>query len=387
MDNNIYVPEPGFDKGNMGKENNDSSVSSEEEIKQLKSTILRMQAELKRFEVKPLLVAEVLSVINSTDIMVKLKNGNVFCVGVKKDLEDKLNAGDEVLLEQKNLIIIKKLGLTKNYDVDKFVIIQKPTVKWDQIGGLDKQVEDIIEVVEMPLKNPEKFIKIGIEPPTGVLLYGPPGTGKTLLAKAVAKSTDATFIEIVGSELVQKFIGQGAKLVKSIFQMAREKAPAIIFIDEIDSIAATRVEMGTSGEREVQRTFMQLLAEIDGFDPLGNIKIIGATNRVDILDPAITRPGRLDRMIQVGLPKKEGIEKIIKIHTKKMTLDKDVNFKKLSSSLENMSGAEIRAVAVESGYFAMRAGREFVKMDDFYKAVHKVKDEESVDENYLHYIN
>jgi len=172
----------------------------------------------------------------------------------------------------------------------------------EDIGGLNEQINEIKEVIELPLKNPELFKKVGISPPKGVLLYGPPGTGKTLLAKAVASSTNSTFIEVVGSELVQKFIGEGAKLVKEIFQLAKRKAPAIIFIDEIDALAARRIEIGTSGEREVQRTFMQFLAEIDGFKNLGNIKIIGCTNRKDILDPAILRSGRLDRHIMVGAP-------------------------------------------------------------------------------------
>ena len=382
MDNNVYIPDPStYQKNNVG------GVGSDEEVKQLKSTVLRMQAELKRFENKPLLVGEVISVFENNEIMVKLKNGNVFCVGVKKGLEDKLDAGDEILLEQKNLTVIRKLGRIKNYDVEKFVIMEKPTVSWKDIGGLEKQILELKEVIEMPLKNPEKFRKIGIVPPNGVLLHGPPGTGKTILAKAVANSTDATFIEIVGSELVQKFIGQGAKLVKSIFQMAKEKAPTIIFIDEIDSIAATRVEMGTSGEREVQRTFMQLLAEIDGFDPLGDVKIIGATNRLDILDAAVIRPGRLDRLVEVDLPGKGGAEQILKIHTKNMKLEKDVNISKIVSALDEMSGAEIRAVAVEAGYFAMRAGRVTIKMKDFEMAVSKVRDEEEGDAEYLHYIN
>lgn len=382
MDNNVYIPDPStYQKNNVG------GVGSDEEVKQLKSTVLRMQAELKRFENKPLLVGEVISVFENNEIMVKLKNGNVFCVGVKKGLEDKLDAGDEILLEQKNLTVIRKLGKIKNYDVEKFVIMEKPTVSWKDIGGLEKQILELKEVIEMPLKNPEKFRKIGIVPPNGVLLHGPPGTGKTILAKAVANSTDATFIEIVGSELVQKFIGQGAKLVKSIFQMAKEKAPTIIFIDEIDSIAATRVEMGTSGEREVQRTFMQLLAEIDGFDPLGDVKIIGATNRLDILDAAVIRPGRLDRLVEVDLPGKGGAEQILKIHTKNMKLEKDVNISKIVSALDEMSGAEIRAVAVEAGYFAMRAGRVTIKMKDFEMAVSKVRDEEEGDAEYLHYIN
>src|SRR4030042_752071 len=189
--------------------------------------------------------------------------------------------------------------------------MEKPTTAWGDIGGLDNEAEEIREVIELPLKKPELFRKIGIQPPKGILLHGPPGTGKTLLAKAVASSTQSSFIQIVGSELVQKFIGEGAKLVKEIFELAREKAPSIVFIDELDAIAAKRIDIGTSGEREVQRTFMQLLAELDGFKPLGNVKIIGCTNRKDILDPAVTRPGRLDRLIYIPLPNKDGIIEIL----------------------------------------------------------------------------
>ena len=224
---------------------------------------------------------------------------------------------------------------------------------------------------KLPLKKPELFKKVGIQPPKGVLLYGPPGTGKTILAKAVAASTNSTFIEVVGSELVQKFIGEGAKLIKEIFQLAKQKAPSIIFIDELDALAAKRIEMGTSGEREVQRTFMQLLAELDGFKHLDNVKIIGCTNRKDILDPAVTRPGRLDRMIHVPIPNIEGIRQIFKIHSSKMKLNK-VNVDNICKKMEGMSGAEVRAVCTEAGYFAIRENRTSVNKKDFDSAIEKV---------------
>jgi len=227
----------------------------------------------------------------------------------------------------------------------------------------------------LPLKRPDLFGKVGILPPKGILLYGPSGTGKTLLARAVAASTNSTFIEIVGSELVQKFIGEGAKLVKDIFKLAREKAPSIIFIDELDAIASERVDIGTSGEREVQRTFMQLLSEIDGFNHLDDVKIIGATNRVDILDQAIVRPGRLDRLIEIPYPEFEERNEIFKIHTKNMTLD-NVDLGKLSSLSEDFSGAEIRSVCTEAGYFAMRDKRTRVKFPDFSSAIKKIKKDE-----------
>ena len=246
------------------------------------------------------------------------------------------------------------------------------------------QIQEIKEVVELPLKNPELFRKIGITPPKGVLLYGEPGTGKTLLAKGVAASTNSTFIEVVGSELVQKFIGEGAKLVKEIFEFARKKAPSIVFIDELDALAAKRMEVGTSGEREVNRTFMQLLAELDGFKPLGNVKIIGATNRKDILDSAIIRPGRLDRLIHVPVPNKEARADIFRIHTKSMNYDKSINTENMVDRMENFSGAEIKAVCTEAGYFAIRTNRTYVTKDDFLKAIEKVKQVEKIEgEDYM----
>ncbi|MEM4336756.1 MAG: proteasome-activating nucleotidase [Candidatus Woesearchaeota archaeon] len=354
----------------------------EMENKLLKETISHLKEELSKFQKTPFLVAEIKETTGE-NALIKLQNGNEFYVGVSPACE-KLSAGDSVLVEQKNLTVIRKIPLSKSFNVEKFVIIEKPSISWDNVGGLSKQVEEIKEVIELPLTKPGLFKKIGIDPPKGVLLHGPPGTGKTLLAKAVASSTKSTFIEVVGSELVQKFIGEGAKLVKEIFQLAREKAPSIIFIDEIDALASKRIDIGTSGEREVQRTFMQLLAEIDGFKQLDNVKIIGCTNRKDILDPAILRPGRLDRHIEVPLPDEEGIKEIFSIHTSKMSLDKKINFKKLYHKLKGMSGAEIKAVCTEAGYFAIRDSRTKVKEEDFISAIIKVKEfEDKEGQEYL----
>lgn len=355
-------------------EENEPNHKEENEI--LKAALAEMKAELVRYKLPPLLIAEIIDAYPDGKALVRLKNGNEFCVNVARALDGKLRANDEVLVEQKSLTVVEKIGKKKHFDVTKYVIMEKPDIKWGQIGGLKQEIEEIKEVIELPLKKPELFKKIGIEPPKGLLLYGPPGTGKTLLAKAAATSTNATFIEVVGSELVQKFIGQGAKLVKSIFQMAREKAPTIIFIDEIDSIAATRMDVGTSGEREVQRTFMQLLAEIDGFSPLGDVKIIAATNRIDIIDTAITRPGRFDRLVLVPTPDYEGIVEILKIHTKNMKLTEDINLKNMAKLMKDMSGAEIRAVCIEAGYFAIRKNKVIVNKSDFKKAIAKIKVED-----------
>ncbi len=378
--NNTETKKDAFNEMLAGYSANVSQMESENKL--LKETVANLKNELAKFQRTPLLAAEVKEIMGE-NVLLKLANGNEFLVDVSPNCE-KLSAGDYVLVEQKNLTIIKKIPSVKNFNVDKFVIISKPETNWHSIGGLQQQVEEIKEVIELPLKKPELFRKIGIQPPKGILLYGPPGTGKTLLAKAAAASTNATFIELVASELVQKFIGEGAKQVKEIFQLAREKAPSIIFIDELDALAAKRIDVGTSGEREVQRTFMQLLAELDGFKPLGNVKIIGCTNRKDIIDPAIIRPGRLDRLIEVPLPNKEGITEIFRIHMTGMSVEKKIKTEKIVDKMEGMSGAEIKAVCTEAGYFAIRANKSKVTEKNFLDAVKKVKNTESYEgDNYL----
>lgn len=359
-----------------------SSNQTEEENILLKETINQLRCELEKFKKTPLMVSTVKEILGE-EAIIQIPNGNEFLVSIASSC-GKIKAGDSVLVEQKNLTIIKKIMHSKKFAVESFVIIEKPKITWDNIGGLSEQIKEIQEVVELPLKKPELFNKIGIKPPKGILLHGPPGTGKTLLAKAVAESTNSTFIEIVASELVQKFIGEGAKLVKEVFQLAREKAPAIVFIDEIDALAAKRIEVGTSGEREVQRTFMQFLAELDGFKPLSDVKIIAATNRKDILDPAIIRPGRLDRLIYVPEPDEEGRKQIFKIHTADMKLNKDINYENLSKKMEGFTGAEIHAVCTEAGYFAIRENRVIINKKDFLDAIEKVKrGEQTSGEEYL----
>lgn len=351
-----------------------STNELEEENRLLKETLSQLREELERFRSPSLMVAEVVDVVKNKAVIV-LPNGNKFMVQISNEVKD-LVPGENVLLEQRNLTVVDKVVSSKHFNVERFVIMEKPDIKWAQIGGLETQVREIKEVIELPLKNPELFKKVGIQPPKGILLHGPPGTGKTLLAKAVAASTHSTFIEIVGSELVQKFIGEGAKLVKEVFQLARKKAPSIVFVDELDALAARRVDVGTSGEREVQRTFMQFLAEIDGFKPLANVKIIGCTNRMDILDPAVIRPGRLDRLIEVPIPNAKGLKEIFKIHTKNMTLDRKTRKDVLLKKMKGFSGAEVKAAITEAGYFAIRSNRTKVIHHDFLCAIDKVRQEE-----------
>ncbi len=353
---------------------NQTLRKTQEETAILRDMFSKASSELENIRKPSLLVADVVNIIDDKKAIIKLPNGNKFYCYISKEVEE-LNAGDSALVEQKSLNILEKISVNDNFDVEKFVIVEKPKEKWKEIGGLKDVIREVKEVIELPLKKPQLFQIVGIKPPKGVLLYGPPGTGKTLLAKAVAHSTNATFIEVVGSELVQKFIGEGAKLVKEIFHLARSKAPSIVFIDEIDALAGKRMETGTSGEREVNRTFMQLLAELDGFKCLDEVKIIGATNRIDILDHAVIRPGRLDRLIEVGLPDENGILEVLKVHTREMNLQK-VKLKELVKEMAGFSGAEVRAVCTEAGYFAIRNNRDHVTHQDFLEAIEKVRMEE-----------
>lgn len=355
--------------------------AAEQENQLLRQTVSQLRDEVDRYRNPALLVAELIELVEKDGrqmAIIRVPNGNKFLVDVSKDAKG-MKPGGSIIVEQKNLTVVDSINEGSNFSVEQFVIIDKPSIGWDQIGGLAEQINEIREVIELPLQKPELFERVGIQPPKGILLHGPPGTGKTLLAKAVANSTHSTFIEVVGSELVQKFIGEGAKLVKEIFELARLHAPAIVFIDELDSLAAKRIDLGTSGEREVQRTFMQLLAEIDGFTNLGSVKIIGATNRKDILDPAIIRPGRLDRLIEVPAPDKEGLAQIFKIHTRNMRLAKGVNVDRLLHQMKGYSGAEVKAVCTEAGYFAIRATRTVIKEQDLVDAIKKVKREEAIE--------
>jgi len=339
-----------------------------DESKLLRHTISQLREEVQKFRSPSLMLADVFDVLEDTAV-IRLPNGNKFLVNISKNVSD-IRPGDAVAVEQRNLTIVKKIHVSKNFDVERFVILERPDLTWNHVGGLRKQIDLIKEVVELPLLHPDLFQTIGITPPKGILLHGPPGTGKTLLGKAVANATNSVFIHIVASELVQKFIGEGAKLVKEIFALAREKAPSIVFIDELDALAAKRIDVGTSGEREVQRTFMQLLSELDGFHSLDNVKVIGCTNRIDILDPAILRPGRLDRLIEVPLPRDEAVRHIFDIHSKNMPL-KNVEKEELCSLMQGMSGAEIQSVITEAGYEAIRNKHTVVSHDHFLSALKK----------------
>lgn len=251
--------------------------------------------------------------------------------------------------------------------VSLMMVEKVPDSTYEMVGGLDKQIKEIKEVIELPVKHPELFESLGIAQPKGVLLYGPPGTGKTLLARAVAHHTDCRFIRVSGSELVQKYIGEGSRMVRELFVMAREHAPSIIFMDEIDSIGSSRGgEGGGGGDSEVQRTMMELLNQLDGFEPTKNIKVIMATNRIDILDSALLRPGRIDRKIEFPPPNPEARITILKIHSRKMSLQRGINFRSLAEKMGNCSGAEVRGICTEAGMYALRERRQYVGQEGEY---------------------
>ncbi len=341
----------------------------------LENRVHELEAAIQRFLAPPNLVATISERHPNGMVVARLSNGQEVFTTVRQGLEEKVLPGDRVRVDQKNFTIIDVLGGTRDFDVERFVVMEKPVISWEDVGGLSEEMRELKEVVELPLTSPELFREVGITPPKGVLLHGPPGTGKTLMAKAVANATNATFIEVVGSELAQKFIGEGAKLVRDIFSLARDRSPTLLFIDEVDAIAAKRIEVGTSGEREVQRTFMQLLAEIDGFRPLGAVKVVAATNRPDILDPALVRHGRLDRLIKVPLPDEKGRKDIVQIHTRPMNTD-ELDVKKLVKFTDEMSGADIHNVCTEAGYMAIRDKRTKVTQKDFDDAIKKVRKED-----------
>ncbi|KOX94677.1 proteasome-activating nucleotidase Pan2 [Haloarcula rubripromontorii] len=291
---------------------------------------------------------------------------------VSPSIRDGLEAGDRVAIND-SFGVKQILDPETDARAQAMQVDGSPDVSYSDIGGLEEQIREVREAVEEPLVNADQFREVGIEPPSGVLLHGPPGTGKTMLAKAVANETDATFIKMAGSELVRKFIGEGARLVRDLFELAAEREPAIIFIDEIDAIAAKRTESKTSGDAEVQRTMMQLLSEMDGFDERGEIRIIAATNRFDMLDRAILRPGRFDRLIEVPNPDVEGRERILEIHTEEMNLDDDVDLGAFATETDGLSGAELASLATEAGMFAIRDGRTTVQQSDLHDALEKIE--------------
>ncbi|MDD3406820.1 MAG: proteasome-activating nucleotidase [Methanomicrobium sp.] len=338
----------------------------------LEKETAQLRKENNQLKRPPLFVAAIIDVLDSGEVYLRQQGNNQeYITNSSENLEGLLKPGMKVAVNNA-LSIVRTVDNTFDSRVRVMELEESPSVTFAQIGGLRDEIEEVREAVEYPLTRPEVFERIGVEPPKGILLYGPPGTGKTLIAKAVANQAKATFIRMSGSELVHKFIGEGAQMVRELFALAREKSPSIIFIDEIDAIGSMRTQDGTSGSAEVQRTLMQLLAEMDGFDNRGNVRLMAATNRVDMLDPALLRPGRFDRILEISLPDEKARLEIIKIHSAKLNM-KDVHIEELMKITENTTGAEIQAICREAGMNAVRINADYVTMQNFTDAALKVR--------------
>jgi len=336
----------------------------ENEINQLKKRISRLDDEIRIMREPPFIVGYIQDLTDNHAI-VRSSNGTVFQVSVNSSIDrDLLKPGTRISMNQDTLTVIDILNDGWDPLVASREIIEKPDTMYEEIGGMEEQINQLKQAIELPLNKPDTFKKMGLTPPKGVLLTGPPGTGKTMMARALANSTSATFIGLVGSELAQKYIGEGGRLVRELFDLAKQKSPTIIFIDEIDAIGSKRLDSSTSGDREVQRTLMQLLAEMDGFDATSNIKIIAATNRPELLDKALLRPGRLDRIIEIGLPDKDGRLDILRIISKQIPTDKEVNLQQVSVQTKGFSGAELKALIMEAGLNAISNNRESISRED-----------------------
>ena len=348
----------------------------ETELGRVRTENQHLKNELTRLRSPPQVIGHILDMLPDGRATIKSSTGPDFVVQVSETLRQsaQLLPGDRVALHRQTLSVMNVLPSIKDPLISGAEVIERPTESYADVGGLEEARQELTECVELPLLRPDLFDKVGIEPPKGVLLVGPPGTGKTLLAKAVAHSTNATFIRLIGSELVQKFIGEGARMVRELFTLAQEKAPSILFIDELDAVGAKRIDSGTAGDREVQRTLMQLLGEMDGFKPRGEVRILAACNRPDILDEALLRPGRFDRVVEIPYPDLTGREAILKIHTQQMNLDQAIDLAEVARATDGASGADLKALCTEAGMFAIRHERDLVTKEDFETATTKLQE-------------
>ncbi|XP_024514966.1 26S proteasome regulatory subunit 10B homolog A isoform X1 [Selaginella moellendorffii] len=362
----------------------------------------KTEDDLKALQSVGQIIGEVLRQLDNERLIVKASSGPRYVVGCRNKVDkEKLVAGTRVALDMTTLTIMRALPREVDPVVHNMLHEDPGNISYSAVGGLSDQIRELRESIELPLMNPELFLRVGIKPPKGVLLYGPPGTGKTLLARAIASNIDANFLKVVSSAIVDKYIGESARLIREMFGYARDHQPCIIFMDEIDAIGGRRFSEGTSADREIQRTLMELLNQLDGFDQLGKVKMIMATNRPDVLDPALLRPGRLDRKIEIPLPNEQGRIEVLKIHSAGILKHGEIDYEaivKLAEVLEpvlrflcsclscyqGFNGADLRNVCTEAGMFAIRADRDYVIQEDFMKAVRKLNDAKKL-ESSAHY--
>jgi len=345
------------------------------ELKTRQAAYDKSEDDLKALQSTGQIVGEVLRQLDEDRFIVKASSGPRYVVGCRTRVEKKsLKPGTRVALDMTTLTIMRNLPREVDPLVFNMLREDPGNIAYAEIGGLGEQIRQLREVVELPLTNPELFLRVGINPPKGVLLYGPPGTGKTLLARAVASNIDANFLKVVSSAIVDKYIGESARVIREMFGYARDHQPCVIFMDEIDAIGGRRFSQGTSADREIQRTLMELLNQMDGFDTLGKVKVIMATNRPDVLDPALLRPGRLDRKIEIPLPNEQARLDILKIHASRITTDGAIDYEAVVKLCDGCNGADLRNICTEAGMVAIDKERGHVIQEDFMKAVRKVSE-------------
>jgi 26S proteasome regulatory subunit T4 len=351
-----------------------------DELKGLKRSFDKTEDDLKALQSVGQIIGEVLRQLDTDRFIVKASSGPRYVVGCRTKLDkDKLVQGVRVALDMTTLTIMRMLPREVDPLVHNMLSEDPGSINYAEIGGLSDQIRQLREVVELPLTNPELFARVGIKAPKGVLLYGPPGTGKTLLARAISSNIDASFLKVVASAIVDKYIGESARVIREMFDYARDHQPCVIFMDEIDAIGGRRFSEGTSADREIQRTLMELLNQLDGFDELGKVKLIMATNRPDVLDPALLRPGRLDRKLEIPLPNEQGRLDILKIHASKLTKHGDIDYEAVVKLSDGFNGADLRNICTEAGLFAIRDERDYTVHEDFMKAVRKLADKKKLE--------
>ncbi|KAH9411894.1 AAA ATPase [Ordospora pajunii] len=350
------------------------ALKMEQEVyKQTHKQFEKSERDIKALQTVGHIIGEVLEKLSDEKFIVKSSQGPRYVVGCMKAIDRKeITTGTRVALDITTLTIMVVLPREVDPMIYSMGEENPGDISFESVGGLRDQIRELREVIELPLKNPEIFRRVGIKAPKGVLLYGPPGTGKTLLARIVASTMDVNFLKVVSSALIEKYIGESSRMIREMFAYARRKAPCIIFMDEIDAIGGKRSKDSSSSDREVQRTLMELLNQLDGFNELDNVKVIMATNRPDILDPALLRPGRLDRKIEIPLPNEQGRKEILKIHSKEMNSIEEIDYEILMKLTAGFNGADLRNVCTEAGMLALKDERDYVKHEDFVKSARKI---------------